>query len=88
MLEVNCDDSSDVMKRLKEHRAVIIRDNRHDRERRREGEQRWRESVAGQEKVQQNKKEEQGRKKKRQRESFPLSSDREKNTSLPSTSHK
>lgn len=36
MLEVNCDDSLDVMKRLREHRAVIIRDNRHDRERRRE----------------------------------------------------
>lgn len=43
MLEVNCDDSLDVMKRLREHRAVIIRDNRHDRERRREGEhRRWR----------------------------------------------
>lgn len=55
MLEVNCDDSLDVMKRRKKHRAVIIRDNRHDRERRREGECRWRESVDGQEKVQQNK---------------------------------
>lgn len=63
MLEVNCDDSLHVMKRLREHRAVIIGDNRHDRERRRggereregnkgEGEQRV---VDGQEKVQQNK---------------------------------
>lgn len=31
-MEVNCDDSLDVMKRLRERRAVIIRDNRHDRE--------------------------------------------------------
>lgn len=44
MLEVNCDDSLDVMKRLREHRAVIIRDNRHDRERRRGGE---RENTGG-----------------------------------------
>lgn len=29
-MEVNCDDSADVMKRRKEYRAVIIRDNRHD----------------------------------------------------------
>lgn len=35
MLEVNCDDSLDVMKRLREHRAMIIRDNRHDKEERR-----------------------------------------------------
>lgn len=41
MLEVNCDDSLGVMKRLKKPRAVIIRDYRHDRERRREGEFRW-----------------------------------------------
>lgn len=33
MLEVNCDDSLDVIKRLREHRAVIIRDNRHDKRR-------------------------------------------------------
>ncbi len=55
MSEVNCDDSLDVMKRLREHRAVIIRDNRHDRERRRGAE---RESADeredGREKVQQN----------------------------------
>lgn len=51
-MEVNCDDSLDVMKRLKKHRAAIIRHNRHDRKRRREGEYRWRESVDGQEKVQ------------------------------------
>lgn len=52
MLAVNCDDSLDVMKRLREHRAVIIRDNRHDRERRREreGEHRQGERVDGQEK--------------------------------------
>lgn len=31
-MEANCDDSSDVMKRLRGHRAVIIRDNRRDRE--------------------------------------------------------
>lgn len=37
ILEVNCDDSLDVMKRLRGHRAVIIRDNRHDREGRRRG---------------------------------------------------
>ena len=55
MLEVNCDDSLDVMKRLREHRAVIIRDNRHDSERRREGERRPGERVDGQEKVQRNK---------------------------------
>lgn len=51
MLEVNCDDSLAVMKRLKEHRAVIIRDNRHDSEKRREGEMRWRGRLDGQEKV-------------------------------------
>lgn len=55
MLEVNCDDSLDVMKRLRKHRAIIIRDNRHDRERRREGEHRRGERGDGQEKVQQNK---------------------------------
>lgn len=52
-MEVNCDDSLDVMKRLRGHRAVIIRDNRHDRERRGGGEEGW--VVDGQEKVQQNK---------------------------------
>lgn len=62
MLEVNCDDSLDVMKRLREHRAMIIRDNRHDRERRR-GEEREStdgggERVDGQEKVQQKKRRE------------------------------
>lgn len=31
ILEVNCDDSLDVMKRLRERRAAIIRDNRHER---------------------------------------------------------
>lgn len=47
MTEVNCDDSLDVMKRLREHRAVIIRDNRHDKERRREGERESPDSGGG-----------------------------------------
>lgn len=47
MLEVNCDDSLDVMKRLREHRAVIIRDNRHDKERRRRREGRGEGEMEG-----------------------------------------
>lgn len=47
MLRVKCDDNSDVMKRLREHRAVIIRDNRHDKERRRRGEKRRRSRQGG-----------------------------------------
>lgn len=66
MLELNCDDILDVMKRLREHRAVIIR-HRLDKERRRVPE---RESADGggvkkqtkktheQEKVQHNKRQE------------------------------
>lgn len=84
MLEVNCDDSLGVMKRLKEHRPVIIRDNKHDTERQRERQYVRREREEGQETVQENKRQ-RGACVETLTASEERSSGREKNTFRPST---